>query len=119
MKRLTLLALASLALIAAPADMRGQQASQPTTSPQASMMHMMGTLHGNDQKIDELVKKMNAAKGEMKIDLMAELLTVLAEDRQTAYQSMGSNMSMMMGMMTMRGSMGAMHAPGETAAPPK
>lgn len=43
-------------------------------------------------KLDELVKKMNAAQGQAKIDAIAELLTALVQ----THQSMHDNMSHMM-----------------------
>jgi hypothetical protein len=101
-------------LASAPGHLHGQQPSQeqheqhhPATTEQAkpaagdqhaAMMKMMATMHANDQRLDELVKKMNAANGNAKIDAMAELLTTLVQDRRAMHESM-SNMSMMMNMM--------------------
>ena len=80
------------------------------------MMTMMATMHANDQKLDDLVKKMNAAKGSAKVDAIAVLLTTLVQDRRTMHESMMSNMSMMM---NMTGSMGAMHGRGDSDTTPK
>jgi hypothetical protein len=50
----------------------------------------------SDAKLDELVKKMNAAKGDTKVDAMAELLTTLVENqRSTCGPMMADMMSMM------------------------
>jgi hypothetical protein len=88
-----------------------EQAAPAAGNQQARMM--MGAMHANDQKVDELVKKMNAAKGNDKVDAMAELLTTLVQDRRTMQQSM-SNMSMMMNMMRSN-DMGGMHGRGNTS----
>jgi hypothetical protein len=77
------------------------RATAPT--PQANMMAMMAS---SEAKIDELVKKMNAAKGAAKPDAMAELLTALVQDRRMMRDSMMKNMSSMMDMMKMMGNMG-------------
>jgi hypothetical protein len=79
------------------------------------MMKTMATMRANDQKLDDLVKKMNAATGDAKVNAIAEALTALVQDRRTMHESM-ANMSTMMNMM---GSMGAMHGRSETVAPPK
>jgi hypothetical protein len=128
---LAVLALFVAFFVSAPGHVHGQQPSdaqheqhhpgtpdQPTQAQpdQASMMKMMATMHANDQKLDDLVKKMNAANGTAKVDALAELLTTLVQDRRTMHESMMSNMSMMMNMM---GSMGTMHGRGETSTVPK
>jgi hypothetical protein len=61
-------------------------------------MKMMTAMRANDQKLDELLQKMNGAQGAAKVDAIAELLTTLVQDRRTMLDSM-SNMSMMMNMM--------------------
>ena len=123
---LTVLCLLAGFFVSAPAHLHGQQPSQAehdqhhpgTTEPsaqaqpdqQASMMKMMSMMRANDQKLDDLVKKMNAAKGSAKVDAIAEVLTTLVQDRRTMHDSM-SNMSMMMNMM------GTMHGRGDTGTP--
>ena len=52
------------------------------------MAKMMAAMKANDQKLDELVKKMNAAQGTAKVDTIAELLTALVQDRRTMHESM-------------------------------
>jgi hypothetical protein len=114
--------------VSSPAHLHGQQPSQteheqhhpgttnqpaqPQPDQQASMMKMMATIRANDQKLDDLVKKMNAAKDNAKVDVIAELLTTLVQDRRAMHESM-SNMSMMMNMM------GTMHGRGDTSTAPK
>jgi hypothetical protein len=114
--RIAFLGIMSLAalLISGPARLSGQQAPDAqhdqhhpgTTAPpaaaagqQSDMAKMMATMHASDQKLDELVKKMNAAQGTAKVDAVAELLTALVQDRRTMHESMMSNMSRMMNMM--------------------
>lgn len=127
---LAVLSLFAVFFVSTPAHLHGQQPSQgqqheqhhpgatdqaaPAAAgdQQASMMKMMATMHANDQKLDDLAKKMNAAKGNAKVDAIAELLTTLVQDRRTMHESM-SNMSMMMNMM------GTMHGRGEAGAAPK
>jgi hypothetical protein len=95
-----------------------EQAAPAAGDPQARMMNMMATMHANDQKVDDLVKKMNDAKGNNKVDAMAELLTTLVQDRRSMQQSM-SNMSMMMNMMGTSNGMGGMRGRGNTNPTPK
>jgi hypothetical protein len=129
---LTVLSLLVAASMSAPAHLHGQQPTSaqdheqhhPITTPQstpaavdqrATMMSMMATMRATDQKLDDLVKKMNAAQGNAKVDAIAELLTNLVQDRKTMHESM-SNMSIMM---NMTGPMNAMHGRGDGDATPK
>lgn len=118
--RIALLAAVSLVavVISTPAHLRGQQTAdaqqheqhhfetaptpaQAAAGQQGDMAKMMAAMKANDQKVDDLVKKMNAAQGTAKVDAIAELLTVLVQDRRTMHESMISNMSQMMNMMGM------------------
>jgi hypothetical protein len=63
------------------------------------MAAMMSRMRANDAKIDELVKKMQAAKGAAKTDAIADVVAALAEDRKNAYEPMMANMMSMMNMM--------------------
>ena len=83
-------------------DTPGTPERTTAPTPQANMMGMMAS----DAKIDELVKKMNAAKGAAKTDAIAELLTALVQDHRMMRGSMMTNMSSMMDMMKMMGNMG-------------
>ncbi len=115
-------------LISKPAHLHSQQAvdaqqheqhhpgtAQPLAQAvdQPDMAKMMAMMNANDQKLDELVKKMNAAQGTAKIDAIADLLTTLVQDRRTMHASMASHMSMMKNMM------GTMHGPSEKTTPKK
>jgi len=75
---------------------------------------MMAAMMASDAKIDELVKKMNAAKGAAKTDAIAELLTALVQEHRMMRGSMMTNMSSMMDMMKMMGNMGGR---GDAGAP--
>jgi hypothetical protein len=127
--RLAILAVTGLFggfFLSAPAHLHGQQTSAtqeheqhhpgpaaeqpPSTGDQhANMMNMMARMKAADQKIDGLVKKMNAARGSAKTDAIAELLTALVADR-TECESMMANM---MSMKTMMGG----HCGHDQAAP--
>ncbi len=114
------------ALIAVPAHLHGlpqTQASQheehhsgttdtpnraTVSEPQTNMMVAMMT---SDAKIDELVKKMNAAKGAAKTDAIAELLTALVQDHRSMRGSMMTHMSSMMKMMGNTGGHGDAGSP--------
>ena len=72
-------------------------AAAPTTGdPQANMMNMMARMKAADAKLDELVKKMNAATGTAKTEAMAELLAALVDDRKTNCEPMMADMMSMM-----------------------
>jgi hypothetical protein len=78
-----------------------QAAEQAAPVPQATSMAGMNMMAPNP-KLDELVKKMNAAQGQAKVDAMAELLTAMVQE----HQSMHANMSGMMSMMHKMGAAG-------------
>ena len=81
----------------------GAQAEKATPTPQATpappakgMAGMKGMdMAASNAKFDELVKKMNAAQGQAKVDAMAELLTALVQEHQTMHGNMANRMSMM------------------------
>ena len=83
-----------------PATTAGQPAAGQTP---ADMMSMMSRMKSNDAKLDELVRKMNAATGTAKTDAMAQLLAALVDDRRNACEPMMANMMSMMSMMGGRG----------------
>jgi len=81
------------------------QAAEPkavTPAPQAKGMPGMNMMASN-AKLDELVTKMNAAKGQAKVDAMAELLTALVKEHQGMHGNMSQMMSMMQNMGGARG----------------
>jgi hypothetical protein len=92
-------------------DASPQATAPPPAEPRAQTMDMMARMKAHDEKLDSLVKKMNAATGSAKTDAIAELLTTLVADRRMAREPMMANMMSMMDMMS-----GAKHAP---TAPPK
>ncbi len=103
----TLIALSAFAVLAlsSPPRVLGQQSASP---PRLDMTQMMSRMRANDQKLEELVERMNTAQGAAKVDAMAEVLTTLVQDRRAMHESM-SDMSTMMDMMrTMHGRGGMM-----------
>jgi len=104
--RIAFLAVISLlaVFVSKPVHVRAQQPAAPATADMhahmAAMMDMMSRMKANDAKLDELVAKMNASNGSMKIDAMTQLLTALVEERRTMNMPMMGNM---MGMMNMMG----------------
>ena len=76
------------------------KAATPAPSPQATpappAKGMAGmSMAASNAKLDELVKKMNAAQGPAKVDAIAEVLTALVQQHQTMHGNMASMMSMM------------------------
>jgi hypothetical protein len=123
--RIALLAAVSMltVLISKPAHLHSQQAadvqqhephhpdtvqrSAQAAAGQRDLAKMMATMKANDQRLDELVNKMNAARGTAKVDAIADLLSALVQDRRMMRDSMASHMSTMMNMMgTMNGQSG-------------
>ena len=76
------------------------QAQAPAPAPQQAeaATGMMARMKASGVRLEALVKKMNAAKGEAKTAAIAELLTALVEDRRH-HESMMANMSGMMSTM--------------------
>ena len=73
------------------------KAATPAPTPQSKGMAGMNMMASN-AKLDELVKKMNAAQGQAKVDAIAELLTVLVQEHQGMHGNMTNMMSMMQSM---------------------
>jgi hypothetical protein len=78
-------------------------ASQTTPPPQPRMsdmmqqhQQMMAELKASDQRLDELVRTMNAAKGDAKIAAMEQVITELVHQQEAVHGHMG----MMMGQMS-------------------
>ena len=71
-------------------------APTPQAAPAPPAKGMAGmNMAASNAKLDELVKKMNAAKGPAKVDAIAELLTALVQQHQSMHGNMASMMSMM------------------------
>jgi hypothetical protein len=69
----------------------------PAAPPQAKStdgMKGMGMM-ASSARLDELVKKMNAAQGQAKVDAIAELLTTLVQQHQSMHGDVGRMMSKM------------------------
>src|SRR5262245_53638932 len=99
--KLTVFAAALIATyMLAPASLHGQLPTPPAPdqAQMGSMMRMMDSMRANDTKVNDLVARMNTATGTAKMDAMAELLTVLVDERKM-HEPMMQNMMGMMGMM--------------------
>ena len=106
----TLAAIAVAAFFAASAHVYGQQAAEPTdhsahhpeaatavTPPPAATgkmdsMKMMESMKKSKARLDELVTKMNAAKGAAKTDAIAELLTAMVSEKKACEAMMAEQM---------------------------
>ena len=122
MKRhIALLAIIISVAIVSPAHLHGQQATDPLDHsahhPDAPLTQPVPPVAPDatgpmtsTAKLDELMKKMNSAKGAAKTEAMAELLTALVQDRQACAPMMASMMKMMEMMGGTNGTM-PMHAP--------
>lgn len=82
-----------------------QMAGMAMPDAQMAGMHekMMAEMKAIDVKLDALVTRMNAAKGNAKVDAMAELLTTLVGQHKAMHAGMAQMQDQMM--MPMRGSM--------------
>jgi hypothetical protein len=56
---------------------------------------MMGNMMASDAKLDELVKKMNEAKGSAKTDAIAEVVNALVEQHRAMHGMMAGKMGEM------------------------
>jgi hypothetical protein len=86
---------------ASPPAAAGQTTPAQPSGQMADMMArrqaMMTEMHAANQKLDDLVAKMNAARGDDRIDAMAAVITELVAQ----HKSMGAGMMSMRGMMSM------------------
>lgn len=78
-----------------------QKAEMPKQEAHMMQMRqkMMGDMKAMDGKLDTLVTKMNAATGQAKVDVMAELVTVMAQQRAMMRDGMMQMQGEMMGHM--------------------
>ena len=60
---------------------------------------MMADMKASQSKMDQLVTKMNAATGDAKISVMAELMTELVREHRAMSEGFGSIDQQMMGRM--------------------
>lgn len=115
---------AAVVLAQAPVS-GGQQASPPARgNAQAAPMErgrmqmMMQREAQSDQRLDALVTKMNAARGDQKVAAIAEVVTELVAQRKQMHEQMRMQADMMERMMSMHGAGGMMNAaPGQAPVP--
>ena len=71
------------------------QGSPPSTDTTASKPGnmMMGNMMASDAKLEELVRKMNDAKGEAKTDAIAEVVTALVQQHRAMHGMMAGQMT--------------------------
>ena len=82
---------------APPAASSGQQ-STPTMQDMTKMHEqMMAQMQAGDARLEALVKDMNAAKGEVKVDAVAAVVTELVTQHKAMHGHMGQMHQMMMG----------------------
>jgi hypothetical protein len=83
-------------LVAMSGGQHEQHQSSPpsteTTAPKPGNM-MMGNMMASDAKLEELVRKMNDAKGEAKTDAMAEIVTALVQQHRAMHGMMAGQMA--------------------------
>ncbi len=91
------------------------QAQAPVPQQAEAAAGMMARMKVSGARLETLVKKMNTARGEAKIDAIAELLTALVEDRRH-HESM---MTSMPGMMSKMHGGAAEHRQDHAPAPAK
>lgn len=107
--RITSLILGVLLVLGVPAHAQTQQPQQQQTpaKPSADMAEkckammaerekMMAEMKAADQRLDDLVSKMNSASGQAKVDATAAALTEVVAERKTMHERM---MQMHHGMM--------------------
>ena len=78
-------------------------------APGPERQHMMQSMTAADQRLSELVAKMNAATGDKKVEAMAAVVTELVAQRKQMQEQMRMQGSMMDQMMSR---MATMHGPG-------
>jgi hypothetical protein len=88
-------------------DVAGQAASsqgsqpreQPPNMQDMMKMHqqMMAEMKAGDSKLDALVKEMNAASGEAKVNAVAAVVTELVRQQKSMHERMGQMHEQMMG----------------------
>src|SRR5580765_1807376 len=82
---------------------RPQQDHQAMQMPMMDMQQKMAEMKAMDARLDALVTKMNAAKGTLKVDAIAELLTTMVQTHKAMHEEMMQMHDQMM--MQMHGQM--------------
>jgi len=88
----------AIALALAGAFAPGAGAEEPQ-APAQPVHPIMETLRQHDQKLDDLIAKMNAAKGEARVDAIAAVLNELVAQRKEMRKHMGAGPGPMRGPM--------------------
>jgi len=86
----------ALALVGAFAPGAGAEEPKAPAQPAHPMMEVM---RQHDQKLDDLIAKMNAAKGEAKVDAIAAVLNELVAQRKEMRKQMAAGPGPMRGPM--------------------
>jgi hypothetical protein len=100
-RTLTLAAFICLAVAAAQSGSSAQTAppQQPNMQEMAKMHEqMMADMKAGDAKLDALVKEMNAAEGESKVNAVAAVVNELVRQHRAMHGRMGEMHRHMMGM---------------------
>lgn len=77
---------------------QAQQPAAPAMNNCPMCQQMMADMTAAGAKLDGLVKEMNAAKGEAKIDALAVVVTELVAQQKTMHRQVGEMHQHMMGM---------------------
>ena len=91
----------AIALVLCGAFAPGAGAEEPK-APAQPTHPMMEVMRQHDQKLDDLIAKMNAAKGEAKVDAIAAVLNELVAQRKEMRKQMTAGPGSMRGPMMRR-----------------
>jgi vancomycin resistance protein YoaR len=91
--------------LVSPAAAQNRQAQPPASSTQSQSMQdmmkmheqMMAEMSAADAKLDALLKEMNAASGNAKVNAMAAVVTELVRQNRSMHEHMGQMHQQMMG----------------------
>lgn len=94
----------NLAAHASSAPASQSRAQTPSNMQEMMKMHeqMMTEMKAADGRLDALVKEMNAAKGEAKVNAVAAVVTELVQQQKSMHAHMGQMHQQMMGGMMMK-----------------
>ena len=100
--RLSLAAAFIIALITLSGPEAGTAQAQQPAAPEMNncpmCQQMMAEMKAGDAKLDALVKEMNAAKGEAKVNALAAVVTELVGQHKAMHNHVGEMHQHMMGM---------------------
>jgi vancomycin resistance protein YoaR len=91
--------------LVSPAAAQNRQAQPPASSTQSQNMQdmmkmheqMMTEMNAADAKLDALLKEMNAASGNARVNAMATVVTELVRQNRSMHEHMGQMHQQMMG----------------------